>query len=251
MRVADRRSLALLTFRVLPCRHCLAKNAFAFLIVGSLLCVALPGDVDDDDSRTERGALGNPLAPPPLRPCAAVLAAAAGGGGIVIGRIAGLHGGPATTRLGVHQLATEGAEAEGVEEGACADLAVVGGGGGLAGGGSGAAWLGALVEEEDLGAVDDVGLDAGDVEDVLHLRHPNHVVVGRTPYLDDSVGLVSVGAAVVAEGRGGGRAVEAEHVALVPRRRRVRPARQEEARRQQRLQPLRQPRRPCCALRHQ
>ncbi|KAB8109605.1 hypothetical protein EE612_045921 [Oryza sativa] len=69
------------------------------------------------------------------------------------------------------------------------------------------------------------------------------------PDLDDSVGLVSVGAAVVAEGRGGGRAVEAEHVALVPRRRRVRPARQEEARRQQRLQPLRQPRRPCCALR--
>lgn len=109
MRVADRRSLALLTFRVLPCRHCLAKNAFAFLIVGSLLCVALPGDVDDDDSRTERGALGNPLAPPPLRPCAAVLAAAAaGGGGIVIGRIAGLHGGPATTRLGVHQLHAAG-----------------------------------------------------------------------------------------------------------------------------------------------
>ena len=80
-------------------------------------------------------------------------------------------------------LASEGAEAEGVEQRAAADLAVVGGGGCLAGGGAGAARLGALVEEEHPGAVDDVGLDAGDVEDVLHLGDADDVVVGGAPYL--------------------------------------------------------------------
>ena len=80
-------------------------------------------------------------------------------------------------------LASEGAEAEGVEQRAAADLAVVGGGGCLAGGGAGAARLGALVEEEHPGAVDDVGLDAGDVEDVLHLGDADDVVVGGPPYL--------------------------------------------------------------------
>ncbi|KAF2910644.1 hypothetical protein DAI22_11g116832 [Oryza sativa Japonica Group] len=71
---------------------------------------------------------------------------------------------------------TGGAEAEWVEEVEGADLAVVRGGGGLADNGAGVAWLGVLVEEEDLGAVDDVGLDAGDVEDILHLRHPHHII---------------------------------------------------------------------------
>jgi hypothetical protein len=50
---------------------------------------------------------------------------------------------------------------------------------------------------------------------------------------------VSVRSAVVAEGRG--PAVQAEHVALVARGRRVGAAGQEEARPQQRLQPLRRP----------
>jgi hypothetical protein len=57
--------------------------------------------------------------------------------------------------------------------------------------------------------------------------------------LDDPVAGVSVRSAVVAEGRG--PAVQAEHVALVARGRRVDAAGQEEARPQQRLQPLRRP----------
>jgi hypothetical protein len=80
-------------------------------------------------------------------------------------------------------LASERAEAEGVEQRAAADLAVVGGRGGLARGRAGAARLGPLVEEEHPGAVDDVGLHAGDVEHVLHLRHADDVVVGGPPYL--------------------------------------------------------------------
>lgn len=57
--------------------------------------------------------------------------------------------------------------------------------------------------------------------------------------LDDPVGCVSVRAAVVAEGRRRRPpAVEAEHVALVARGRRVRAAGQEEARTEERLQPL-------------
>jgi len=90
-------------------------------------------------------------------------------------------------------LASEGAEAEGVEQRAAADLAVVGGSGGLARGGAGAARLGTLVEEEHPGAVDDVGLHAGDVEDVLHLGHADHVVVGGPPYLQDKRKEVSAG----------------------------------------------------------
>lgn len=73
-------------------------------------------------------------------------------------------------------LAAEGAEAEGVEEAAVADLAGVGDA--LSGSG-----LRALVEEDDAGAVDDVRLNAADVQDLLQLRNPDHVVVRRPPYL--------------------------------------------------------------------
>uniref|UniRef100_A0A0E0CU91 Uncharacterized protein n=1 Tax=Oryza meridionalis TaxID=40149 RepID=A0A0E0CU91_9ORYZ len=76
----------------------------------------------------------------------------------------------------VRYLASEGAEAEGVEEAALADLAGVGDA--LAG-----PRLGALVEEHDARAVDDVRLHAGDVQHLLYLRHPDHVVVRRPPYL--------------------------------------------------------------------
>nr|ACN27567.1 unknown [Zea mays] len=73
-------------------------------------------------------------------------------------------------------LAPEGAEAEGVEEAALADLAGVG---------DALAWplLRALVQEHHARAVDDVRLHAGDVQHLLDLRHPDHVVVGRPPYL--------------------------------------------------------------------
>jgi hypothetical protein len=76
----------------------------------------------------------------------------------------------------VTYLAAEGAEAEGVEQAALADLAGVGDA--LAG-----PRLGALVEEHDARAVDDVRLHAGDVQHFLYLRHPDHVVVGGPPYL--------------------------------------------------------------------
>ena len=59
-------------------------------------------------------------------------------------------------------LAAEGAEAEGVEEAAVADLAGVGDA--LAGPG-----LGPLVEKHHAGAVDDVGLHAADVQHLLDL----------------------------------------------------------------------------------
>jgi len=69
--------------------------------------------------------------------------------------------------------------------------------------------------------------------------------------LDDAVGRVSVGAAVVAEGRRRcAPAVEAEHVALVARGRRVRGAGEEEARGQQRLQPVGHRRRRHAPLQH-
>jgi predicted dehydrogenase len=73
-------------------------------------------------------------------------------------------------------LAAEGAEAEGVEEAALADLAGVGDA--LAG-----PRLRALVQEHHARAVDDVGLHAGDIQHLLNLRHPDHVVVGGPPYL--------------------------------------------------------------------
>lgn len=74
---------------------------------------------------------------------------------------------------GPNNLAAEGAEAEGVEEGAGADLARVGGGGGL----GAATRLGPLVEEEHARAVDHVSLHPGDVQNLLDLRHPHHIVV--------------------------------------------------------------------------
>ncbi|CAA7390864.1 unnamed protein product [Spirodela intermedia] len=83
-------------------------------------------------------------------------------------------------------LAADGAEAEGVEEGAGADLARMGGGGLRArtrGGRRRALGLRPLVEEDHTSAVDDVGLHATDVQRLLHLRDPHHVVVGGPSYL--------------------------------------------------------------------
>jgi len=39
------------------------------------------------------------------------------------------------------------------------------------------------MEEEHPGAIDDVDLDVGDVEDVLHLGDTDDIVVGVLPYL--------------------------------------------------------------------
>jgi hypothetical protein len=73
-------------------------------------------------------------------------------------------------------LAPEGTEAERVREAPAADLAGVGDA--LARPG-----LRPAVEEHDLGAVDHIRLHVRDVDQLPHLRHPDHVVVRRPPDL--------------------------------------------------------------------
>jgi hypothetical protein len=169
-----------------------------------------------------------------------------GGGGAAIG---GGGGGPEEPVPGLRgvggaadDLAPEGAEAEVVEEAAGADLAEVGGGGGGLAAAPGLLLLGPLVEEDDAGAVDDVGLHAGDVHEALDVGDPDDVVVGGAADLDGVVVAVGVREAEGAErarARGGG-AVEAEHVALAAAVRvAVRLAMREETRGEQRLQPAR------------
>lgn len=77
-------------------------------------------------------------------------------------------------------LAAEGAESEGIWEAAVADFA--GEGDALPRSG-----LGALIQEHNLGAVDDVCLNAGDVDVSLDLVHPNHVVVRGSPNLQSKL----------------------------------------------------------------
>jgi len=69
-----------------------------------------------------------------------------------------------------NNLATERAEAERIEEAALADLTGVGDP--FAG-----PRLRALVQEDDSGAVDNVGLDPSDVQNFLNLRDPYHIMV--------------------------------------------------------------------------
>lgn len=167
-----------------------------------------------------------------------------GGGGVVA-----VGGGPEEPAPGLggvggaaDDLAPEGAEAEVVEEAAGADLAEVGGGGCRLAAAPGLLLLGPLVEEDDAGAVDDVGLHAGDVHEALDVGDPDDVVVGGAADLDGVVVAVAVREAEGAErarARGGG-AVEAEHVALAAAVRvAVGLAMREEARGEQRLQPAR------------
>lgn len=82
-----------------------------------------------------------------------------------------------------NNLATKRAEPEGIEEAALANLAGVGdafSGPGL--------W--SFIEEDDLCTVDNVGLNRGDVQVLLNLRDPYHIMVRRPPYLDNAVVLV-------------------------------------------------------------
>jgi len=67
-------------------------------------------------------------------------------------------------------LAAKRAESERIEEAAFADFTGVGDA--FAG-----PRLRAFVQEYDSGAVNNVGLDAGNVEDFLNLRYPYHIVV--------------------------------------------------------------------------
>lgn len=72
--------------------------------------------------------------------------------------------------LHASKLATQGAEPEGIQEAPAANLAGVSHP--LPG-----PRLRPLVQEDDLGAVYNVRLDAGDVDKLRHLRHPDHVMV--------------------------------------------------------------------------
>lgn len=67
-------------------------------------------------------------------------------------------------------LAAKRAETEGVEEAPLTNLA------GVCDALSWP-WLWALVEEDDAGAVDDVGLNTADVENLLYLRNSHNIVV--------------------------------------------------------------------------
>ena len=53
--------------------------------------------------------------------------------------------------------------------------------------------LGALVQEDTLGAVNDICLNAGDVDVPLDFRDPDDIVVGRSADLDKAVILVAEG----------------------------------------------------------
>lgn len=128
-------------------------------------------------------------------------------------------------------LAAEGAEAEGVDEAPLANLAGVGDA--LARPG-----LRPLVEEDDSGAIDDVGVDTAYIQHLLYLRNSYYIVVRRSPYLDGAV------VAVVGEAEGADRpihAVKTVHIALAFVRVGMLLALDEEARRQQGLQPRRPP----------
>lgn len=76
----------------------------------------------------------------------------------------------------MYYLATKGAESEGVEETTLADFT-----------GVGDAFtrprLRPFVQEDDSGTVDNVGLNTTDVQHLLNLRNPDHIMVGGPPNL--------------------------------------------------------------------
>lgn len=73
-------------------------------------------------------------------------------------------------------LAAKGTEAEWIEEATLADLAGVGDS-------FSRPRLRAFIQEDDSCAVDNVGLDTGDVQHFLNLRNPDHIMVWWSPYL--------------------------------------------------------------------
>jgi len=67
-------------------------------------------------------------------------------------------------------LTTKRAEAEGIKEAAITDLAGIGDP-------FSGPWLRPLIQEHNLGTVDNVSLNACDVQKFLYLRHPYHIMV--------------------------------------------------------------------------
>lgn len=73
-------------------------------------------------------------------------------------------------------LATKRTESEGIKEASTTNLTSVGDP-------LSRPWLGPLVEEDNLGAIDDVGLYARYVYELLYLTNSHHVMVRGSPYL--------------------------------------------------------------------
>lgn len=102
------------------------------------------------------------------------------------------------------KLTAERAEAEGIKETAATNLAGVGNS-------FARPRLRPLIEKDNLGAVDDIGLNGGDVNVFLNLVHPNHIMVRRPPYLNNvmvSVVNEAIGAESIPH------TIQAEHVAF-------------------------------------
>lgn len=105
-----------------------------------------------------------------------------------------------------HQFAVDGAEFDLIREAAVASVAVL--------------WrtfaelgLGAGLEEDDLGAVDGVRLNVGDIKVLLDVRNAHHVAVGGLAHLHGGVAGVQLMQALRAVGPRAAR--EAELVLLV------------------------------------
>lgn len=75
-------------------------------------------------------------------------------------------------------LAANGAECEGVEEAAIADAAGIGGSFSRA-----RLRAAALIQEYNFGAVDNVGLNPGDIQVFLDFPHSNYIMIWWSSYL--------------------------------------------------------------------
>lgn len=102
------------------------------------------------------------------------------------------------------QLAAKGTEAERIRETAAANLAGVDNA-------FSRPRLRPLVQKHDFGAVDNVGLNAGNIYKFGDFRYPDHVVVRRSSNLDD-VMIFVVGDAIRTES--GSDAIQTVHIAF-------------------------------------
>jgi hypothetical protein len=127
-------------------------------------------------------------------------------------------------------LTTKGTEAEGVQQAALTRLAGIGNSFGRPG-------LRPFIQKHHARAVDDVSLDACDIQHLLNLRDSNHIVVRRTSNLHNMVVLV------LRQAKGanaaGASAFQTKEIAFAFVRDSVDPTRGKELRRQQWLQPSR------------
>jgi hypothetical protein len=128
------------------------------------------------------------------------------------------------------KLTTKGTEAEGVQQAALTRLAGIGNSFGRPG-------LRPFIQKHHARAVDDVSLDACDIQHLLNLRDSNHIVVRRTSNLHNMVVLV------LRQAKGanaaGASAFQTKEIAFAFMRDSVNPTRGKELRRQQWLQPSR------------